>query len=92
MYGTYVYVYACTVHIRVCMYSTCAYLYVQCIHGMCVYVYACVLHVSTCMHVRYIRVRVCMYSTSLVPRPSRRGEGRPGTHCARMRVIIAKFT
>ena len=26
---------------------------------------------------------------SLVPRPS---GGRPGTHCARMRVIIAKFT
>ena len=31
----------------------------------CVYVYACVLHVSTCMHVRYIRVRVCMYSTCI---------------------------
>ena len=37
--------------VRVCMYST------------CVYVYAFTLHVFTCMHVRYLRVRVCIYIT-----------------------------
>ena len=32
-------------------------------YGSCVYVYAFTLHACMCMHVRYMRVRVCMYGT-----------------------------
>ena len=31
-----------------------------------------------------------MNERSLVPRPSERGRGRPGTHCSRMRGIFAR--
>ena len=64
MYGTRVYVYACTIHACACMHVHVRYTRVRvCIYGTCVYVYVFTVHACTCMHVRYTRVRVCMYST-----------------------------
>ena len=68
MYGTCVYVYACTyLRLRVCMYGTCVYVYActylrlrVCMYGTCVYVYECTVHACTCM-----RVRRRMYHTSI---------------------------
>ena len=67
---------------------------------MCVYVHVCVC-VSVCGLLDYsrdvaaldIREGHCIAWDLLASFPGLRGgEGRPGMHCARMRVIIAKFT
>ena len=74
--ATYIHVHACTVHV---LYM---HIYVY-VYGIYVYVYACALHAYTYTHVLYMQTRICMYCTSLVPRPSwGGGEGLVRTVCA----------
>ena len=59
-------------------------------HDRLVFNTKCFRFLKLCDHVMLIK---CYLLYSLIPRPSGGGrELRPGTHCAHVRVIIAKCT